>query len=148
MSKKATEEDTGAEVIQETAEAETGSKYIDVEKLREQLRAEIRAEILAEEKAKGGKAEAQAERKARQTMAEAKKDLVELELFQDDDKYKDDLFVAVNGERYQIKRGVRVKVPRFVADAVEQSVAQDKKTANLIRRYELDYKKAVDSNNL
>jgi hypothetical protein len=43
---------------------------------------------------------------------------VTLELFKDNDKYKDDVFVCVNGKRWQIQRGVRVTVPRYVAEEV------------------------------
>jgi hypothetical protein len=125
--------------------AGTESGTVDIEALKAQIRAEVTAEMNAK-KASEGRLDAQAERKARMTMAEAKKDLVDIELFQDDDKYKDDLYVAVNGERYQIKRGVRVSVPRFVADAIELSTAQDRATAKMITRYEQDYQKAAKDN--
>lgn len=38
--------------------------------------------------------------------------MVEIEIFKDSDRYKDDVVVALNGKVYVIKRGVRVKVPR------------------------------------
>ena len=65
-------------------------------------------------------------------------------LFKDNDKYKDDVFVAVNGERIQIKRGETVMVKRKFADVLEQSMTQDMATANLIEeessRYEAEAK--------
>lgn len=61
-------------------------------------------------------------------------DLTSIRLFKDNDKYKDDVFVAVNGKRWQIKRGVDVMVPRYVADVLEQSMKQDAATANMIER--------------
>ena len=70
--------------------------------------------------------------------------LVPVRLFKDNDKYKDDVFVAVNGERIQIKRGETVMVKRKFADVLEQSMTQDMATANLIEeessRYEAEAK--------
>jgi hypothetical protein len=34
-------------------------------------------------------------------------------------KEQDDVVIAVNGQRFQIQRGVEVSVPRMVADALE-----------------------------
>lgn len=54
------------------------------------------------------------------------KEMVEIELFKDNDKYKNDVFVQVNGKSMQIKRGVRVKVPKAFAEVLENSEAQRK----------------------
>lgn len=74
----------------------------------------------------------------RQYMAEK----VPIELFKDNGKYKGDVLVCVNGERFLIKRGVRVEVPRYVALVLEESAKQDTATANLIEsessRYEAE----------
>ena len=74
----------------------------------------------------------------RQYMAEK----VPIELFKDNGKYKGDVLVCVNGERFLIKRGVRVEVPRYVALVLEESAKQDTDTANLIEsessRYEAE----------
>lgn len=61
-------------------------------------------------------------------------ELVEFEAFYDDDRYKDDIFVAVNGRRWQIKRGVKVKIPRYVYEVILNSIAQDKAAADLMER--------------
>lgn len=37
----------------------------------------------------------------------------------------DDVFVSVNGERFQIQRGVEVEVPYYVAEVLEHSESQD-----------------------
>ena len=67
---------------------------------------------------------------------------VEVKLFKDNGKYKGDVLVCVNGERFLIKRGVRVEVPRYVALVLEESAKQDTATANLIEsessRYEAE----------
>ena len=62
--------------------------------------------------------------------------LVEIELIKDTsiDKYKDDLFVGVNGRTFKIQRGKRVKVPDYVAEVIRHSqradqLAQEKREA-------------------
>ena len=57
---------------------------------------------------------------------------VEIELFKDNGKYKDDVFVAVNGVGCQIQRGKKVKVKRKFAIALENSMKQDRNTSDLI----------------
>lgn len=47
-------------------------------------------------------------------------------------KEQDDVVIAVNGQRFQIKRGVEVSVPRKVADALELW-AREKADAEAIR---------------
>ena len=80
--------------------------------------------------------------------AETKNDpneLVEFEAFYDGDKYKDDIFVAVNGRRWQIKRGVKVKIPRYVYEVIQNSAEQDKETADLMERESRGYATATRS---
>lgn len=64
---------------------------------------------------------------------------VPVRLFKDNGRYKDDVMVAVNGRAFQIKRGETVMVPRYVAEVLERSMAQDQETANLISRESGEY---------
>lgn len=64
---------------------------------------------------------------------------VPVQLFKDNDKYKDDVLVCVNGERLLIKRGVKVEIPRKFALVLEQSANQDTATANLIESKSAEY---------
>lgn len=57
---------------------------------------------------------------------------VTVKLFRDNERYKDDVFVGINGVGYRIQRGVEVQVPRFVAKVLEQSQQQDTATAQFI----------------
>ena len=57
-------------------------------------------------------------------MAEKKK-MVKIKLFKDYGEYRDDVFVAVNGESYLIQRGVEVEVPDYIAEVLEHSAQQD-----------------------
>lgn len=57
---------------------------------------------------------------------------VSIKLFRDNDKYKDDVYVAVNGKNCVIKRGEWVKVRRKFALVIDQSEIQDMKTAEYL----------------
>lgn len=46
-------------------------------------------------------------------------------LMKDNNRYKDDVTVTVNGTNYQIQRGVSVMVPRSVALVLERSHQQE-----------------------
>ena len=52
-------------------------------------------------------------------------ELVSVKLFKDNNKYKDDVFVAVNGVGMIVPRGKEVKIPRKYAIALRNSEAQD-----------------------
>ena len=51
-------------------------------------------------------------------------ELVAIKLFRDNDRYKDDVFVAVNGVGMLVPRGVEVKIPRKYAEALKNSEKQ------------------------
>lgn len=52
-------------------------------------------------------------------------ELVTIRLFKDNERYRDDVFVSVNGRTFQIKRGVEVQVPRYVQEVLDNSMSQD-----------------------
>lgn len=60
------------------------------------------------------------------------KKMYEIRLFKDNNKYRDDVFVGVNGKGYMIKRGERVMVPEEVKEVLDNSMEQDEFTARLI----------------
>lgn len=55
---------------------------------------------------------------------------VMVKLFKDNDKYKGDVYVAVNGQNCVIKRGEWVKIKRKFALVLNQSEIQDARTAS------------------
>lgn len=61
---------------------------------------------------------------------------VKVMLFKDNDRYKDDVFVSVNGESYQIQRGVEVEVPDYIAEVLDHAAEQRQSTALTIERLE------------
>lgn len=60
----------------------------------------------------------------------------------DGGKYRDDILVAVNGKTYKIKRGERVRIPRYVAEILQSSMDQDAKAAAYMERINSDYEAA------
>ena len=54
---------------------------------------------------------------------------MKIKLFKDNSRYKEDLFVSVNGVNYKIRRGVEVELPPEVAEVLEHSQMQDERTA-------------------
>lgn len=66
-------------------------------------------------------------------------ELVEIRLFKDNNKYKDDVYVGLNGRGYLIKRGQTVRVPRAVYEIIENSRDQDEYTARLIEQESTRY---------
>lgn len=61
--------------------------------------------------------------------------------FKDNDKYKDDIVVGVNGKNFIIQRGVEVMIPRYVKMLLDESTAQDVHAANVMAGFEEQHKK-------
>ena len=70
-------------------------------------------------------------------------ELVTVQLFKDNGKYRDDLYVAVNGERILIQRGVPVPIKRKFAEVIENSQRQDHQTDALMQRLSDGYEQAT-----
>lgn len=107
----------------------------EIAKMLEEAKAEA-AKIVAE--AKGNTA---ADEEKAKKIAEDKargEELVEIKLFKDTGKYKDDVFVGCNGDTIAIKRGERVTIKRKFAEILDNSERQDYETAELITRMKED----------
>lgn len=68
-------------------------------------------------------------------------ELVEVKLFRDNNKYKDDVFVGVNGETIAIRRGEKVKIKRKFAEVLDNSDLQDYETSLLIEKKSSEFAK-------
>ena len=101
---------------------------------------------MSEAKTKQAAAQAAAEAQA-EAPVEAGEELVSVRLFKDNDKYKGDVFVAVNGQSVLILRGERVAIKKKFAEVLEQSLDQDQRTAGLIERESRAYEEAKDKLN-
>lgn len=106
---------------------------------------EMIAQMLEEAKAEAAKIVEEARAAAKGEMTEEQKnhleqvnasgeEYVEVKLFKDNGKYKDPVFVAVNGENCVIQRGERVKIKRKFAEVLDNSDRQDYETAKLIEQ--------------
>lgn len=117
------------------AEKKEAINLADVEAQVKKMLADAKAEaekIVANAKASvSGEMTEEQKKKAEEEKAYYNEE-VEIELFKDSGKYKDDVFVAVNGVGCQIQRGKKIKVKRKYALALENSLNQDKKTSDLI----------------
>ena len=69
-------------------------------------------------------------------------ELVAVKLFRDNDRYKDDVYVAVNGHNCVIKRGEWVKIKRKFAMVLDQSEIQDMKTAEMLEAEQSRFREA------
>ena len=119
----------------------------------EMIKAQI-AKILEDAKAEAeaivsnAKEQAKAVVEGKKTMSEEDRkteeywnEEVEIQLFKDSGKYKDDVYVAVNGQNCLIQRGKPVRVKRKFAEALKRSMQQDNETADMIRELESEYEK-------
>ena len=104
----------------------------------EEMRAAYEAELTA---LKAENAEKEDRAKQEQQLREFLKaqqsylnEYVEVRLFKDNDKYKDDVYVAVNGKNCVIRRGVWTRIRRKFAMLLDQSEIQDLRTAELMER--------------
>ena len=121
----------------------------------EELLAEAQAEaekLIAQAKAEAEKIKAEAEAEADSTANTAEEtdeyekwlqEPVKIKLFKDNDKYKDDVFVSVNGNKFLIKRGVEVEVPRYIKNCLDLSEEQKGYAANVSEEYENDYQQRL-----
>lgn len=67
---------------------------------------------------------------------------VEISLFKDNNKYRDDVPIGVNGEICLVQRGKPIKIKRKFADVLEKSKIQDFETSDLIDRKSKEFAKS------
>ena len=117
----------------------------DVTKQVEAILANAKAEaekIVADAKASVSGELTDEQKKANEERKAYWNELVEVKLFKDNNKYKDDVFVSVNGENCVIKRGIRVKIKRKFAELLDKSDLQDYETSMLIEKKSSEFAKS------
>lgn len=122
--------------------AKNEKNELTVEEVQAQIKAMLdeakeQAKKIVDEARKEAGMKAAAEEEAAKKAAELKaqgEEYVEVYLFKDNNKYKDDVFVSVNGENCVIKRGERVKIKRKFAEVLDHSAHQDYETSKLIEQ--------------
>lgn len=117
----------------------------DVTKQVEEMLANAKAEaekIIADAKASVSGELTEEQKKANEEQKAYYNELVKVKLFRDNNKYKDDVFVAVNGENCVIKRGEEVLVKRKFAEVLDNSDLQDYETSLLIEKKSQEFAKS------
>lgn len=127
-------------------EKEYGVKFADIPENREE-------EILIENKGTRVITIAPSEKNAcRHKESREEKDymnqMVSIRLFKDNSRYKDDLYVAVNGDNCVIKRGSWVKVKRKFAEVIDRSLIQDQLTGDFMDNKEREFADASVARNI
>lgn len=111
----------------------------DLQKQIEGMRAEYEAKLAAlrDEKDERARVENEQSEKFKSFLREQEawlNEYVEVRLFKDNEKYKDDVYVAINGKNCVIRRGVWTRIRRKFALLLDQSEIQDLRTAELMER--------------
>lgn len=120
------------------------NERITLQKLKkemEQMRAEYEARLAGMQEAPAPKKDENTER-FRAFLREQEaylNEYVEVKLFKDNDKYKDDVYVAINGKNCVIRRGVWTRIRRKFAMLLDQSEIQDLRTAELMAGESLQF---------
>ena len=125
--------------------AANGLDMADVSKQIAEMLAEAKKEaekIISEAKAKANGEKSEEQKEAEAARKAYWNELVPVELFKDNYKYKDDVFVAVNGETCGIRRGEKVLVKRKFAQEIENSRKQDLETSLLIEKKSSEFAKS------
>lgn len=115
------------------AAAEKATKLIELLEEKKAQEAKVTAEKTAPAPVSDPEKE-EAEKKRARAM-----EMVTIQLFKDEERYKDDVAVFVNGRRVLIKRGVPVQVPRYIAEVVAASQKQDSQTEAMMMRLVDEY---------
>ena len=117
----------------------------DVKAQVEEMLAKAKEEaekIIADAKASVGGELTEEQKKANEERKAYWNEEVEVKLFKDNNKYKDDVYVSVNDENILIKRGERVKVKRKFAKVLDNSDMQDYETSLLIEKKSSEFAKS------
>lgn len=112
-----------------------------VEAMLAQAKADA-AKIVADAKASAQGELTEEQKKAAEERKAYWNELVEVKLFKDNNKYKDDVYVSVNDDNCLIKRGERVMVKRKFADLLDKSDMQDYETSLLIEKKSTEFAKS------
>ncbi len=98
--------------------------------------------IIADAKAQAGGEMTEEQKKTNAEREAYWNELVEVRLFKDNNKYKDDVYVSVNGENCVINRGEKVMVKRKFAHVLDNSDLQDYETSKLIEQKSSEFAKS------
>ena len=107
-----------------------------MEEMRAAYEAKIDALEMERTEKKASEADEKRLREFMKSQQEWLNEYVEVRLFKDNEKYKDDVYVAINGKNCLIRRGVWTRIRRKFALLLDQSEIQDLRTAELMEQQE------------
>lgn len=124
------------------------SKDDELKALREQLEA-LRS-MVEQKSAESGNTEAktQAVTQAVTPVDPELEKTVRIKLFYDGDRYKDPVFVGINGKNFLVQRNKWVEVPRYVANVIAQSEDQDARTNMMCAEMEAEYEASREAHRI
>ena len=67
------------------------------------------------------------------------KEVVTVKLFKDDYRYKEPLYVGINGKNWMIPRGKPVDLPKYVAEFIENQMKDETRIWEKVEREEQEY---------
>ncbi|MBQ8341358.1 MAG: hypothetical protein IJY22_03150 [Clostridia bacterium] len=109
-----------------------------LERQMEEMRAEYEAKLKALQESAADDATGQGKRGPRKDFLKKQEaylnEYVEVRLFKDNEKYKDDVYVAINGKNCLIRRGIWTRIRRKFALLLDQSEIQDLRATELMER--------------
>lgn len=127
-------ENTGENAGETINLADMAEQY---KKQMEEMLANAKAEaekIVADARASVSGEKTEEQKKAEEEYKERMNELVPVKLFKDNHKYKDDVYVSVNGENCCIQRGREVMIKRKFKEVLDNSDLQDYETSLLIEK--------------
>lgn len=128
------------------------SKDDELKALREQLEA-LRS-MVEQKSAESGNTEAKTQagtQAVTQAVTPVDPELektVRIKLFYDGDRYKDPVFVGINGKNFLVQRNKWVEVPRYVANVIAQSEDQDARTNMMCAEMEAEYEASREAHRI
>lgn len=137
---------TEAETVVETVtipKADFEQLVADVKLMKSQLTSESRAQTLKDSKAAEEAAELEALKKANERAEE----LVEIHVEEGSIKGNKNIDVAINGVQYVVQRGKTVKVPRKVAEVIENAKRQRAIAYGLQDKRAEEFERNMDAEN-
>ena len=102
----------------------------EMEQMREEYEKRLAGTEIVQDSQKAAAQESL--RKMQRAQADWLNEYVEIKLFKDNDRYKDDVYVAINGKNCLIRRGEWTRIRRKFAMLLDQSEVQDMRTAAMI----------------
>lgn len=77
------------------------------------------------------------------TFIPAEQEMVEVSLFRDNGKYRDDVLVVLNGKNIMVPRGKKVMVPAGVKEILDASLNQDLAVESMLAEKEAAWENKV-----